>query len=82
MEYDEHSTQVVNFVTGLALGAVLGAGIALLTAPQSGRRTRRHIRRAAVDVRSQAGDRWEDLAEDVKNRVDDALSGARARIKR
>ncbi|MBT8336319.1 MAG: YtxH domain-containing protein [Gemmatimonadetes bacterium] len=82
MEYDEHSTQVVNFVAGLALGAVLGAGIALLTAPHSGRRTRRQIRRTAVDVRSQAGDRWEDLAEDVKNRVDDALDGARTRFKR
>ena len=82
MEYDEHSTQVVNFVAGLVLGAVLGAGVALLTAPQSGRRTRRHLRRAAVDVRTQANDRWEDLADDVKTRVDDALEGARARFKR
>jgi gas vesicle protein len=82
MEYDDHSTQVVNFVSGLVLGAVLGAGVALLTAPQSGRRTRRRIRRTAVDVRSNAGDRWEELADDVKTRVDDALSGARSRFKR
>ena len=81
MEYDEHSTQVVNFVAGLALGAVLGAGIALLTAPQSGRRTRRQIQRRAVNVRTQAGDRWDDLADDVRTRVDDALQGARARFK-
>lgn len=81
MEYDEHSTQVMNFVSGLVLGAVLGAGVALLTAPQSGRRTRRRIRRAAVDVRGTAGDKWEELAEDVKARVDDALDGARARLK-
>lgn len=82
MEYDEHSTQVMNFVSGLVLGAVLGAGVALLTAPQSGRRTRRRIRRAAVDVRSNAGDRFEDLADDVKHRVDEALEGARTRFKR
>jgi gas vesicle protein len=82
MEYDEHSTQVVNFVSGLVLGAILGAGVALLTAPQSGRRTRRRLQRSAVDVRSTAGDRWEDLSSDVKSRVDEALDGARSRFKR
>ena len=80
MEYDEHSSQVVNFVSGLVLGAVLGAGVALLTAPESGRRTRRRIRRAATDVRETATDRWDELADDVKGRVDDALKGARKRF--
>lgn len=80
MEYDEHSSQVVNFVSGLVLGAVIGAGIALLTAPESGRRTRKRIRRAATDVRDTATDRWDELADDVKGRVDDALKGARKRF--
>lgn len=80
MEYDEHSSQVVNFVSGLVLGAVIGAGIALLTAPESGRRTRKRIRRVAHDARDTATDRWEELAEDVKGRVDDALKGARNRL--
>lgn len=82
MEYDEHSTQVMNFVSGLVLGAVIGAGVALLTAPQSGSRTRRKIRRRAVGVRSTAGDRFEDIAADVRTKVDDALDGARARLGR
>lgn len=82
MEYDEHSTQVMNFVSGLVLGAVIGAGVALLTAPQSGRRTRRKIRRRAVDARSTAGDRFDDLATDVRSRVDEALDGARGRLGR
>lgn len=80
MEYDEHSSQVMNFVSGLILGAVIGAGIALLTAPESGRRTRRRIRRTASDVRDTASDRWDELADDVKGRVDDALRVARKRI--
>jgi gas vesicle protein len=79
MEYD-HDTQVVNFISGLLLGAVIGAGVALLTAPQSGRRTRRHIKKRAVGIREQAGDRWEDIADEVKGKVDDAFDGARRRI--
>ena len=79
MEYD-HETQVLNFLSGLVLGAVIGAGIAILTAPESGRRTRRRIRRVAGDVREGASDRWEELADDVKGRVDDAIKGARKRF--
>jgi gas vesicle protein len=75
MEYDEHSSQVVNFVS-----AVIGAGIALLTAPESGRRTRKRIRRVANDARDTATDRWDELADDVKGRVDDALKVARKRL--
>ena len=46
MEYD-HEAQVLNFLSGLVLGAVIGAGVALLTAPESGNRTRRRIRKVA-----------------------------------
>ena len=76
MEYD-HEGQVFNFLTGLVLGAFIGAGAALLSAPQSGRRTRRKIKRVASGARDNAGDRWDALADDVKDRVDDALRGAR-----
>lgn len=79
MEYDQES-QVFNFVSGLLLGAVIGAGIALLAAPQSGRRTRRRIRKAAGDIKHTASDRWDELADDVKEKVDDAIKGAKSRF--
>jgi gas vesicle protein len=79
MEYD-HEAQVLNFLSGLVLGAVIGAGVALLTAPEPGTRTRRRIRKAASAARSTATDRWDDLAEDVKVRVDDAIAGAKKRF--
>jgi gas vesicle protein len=79
MEYD-HETQVVNFISGLLLGAVIGAGVALLAAPQSGRRTRRRIKKTAVGIRDQAGDRWDDIADEVKGKVDDAIDVARKRV--
>ena len=81
MEYD-HEAQVFNFVSGLILGAVIGAGVALLTAPVPGRRARRQIRRAAVGIRETATDRFDDLATDVKGRVDEAVDAARKRIAR
>ena len=79
MKY-ENNEQVFNFVSGLLLGAAIGAGITMLTAPQSGRRTRKKIRRAADDLKYEAGDRWDDLADEVKARVDDAVRSARKKV--
>ncbi|MGD2123237.1 MAG: YtxH domain-containing protein [Gemmatimonadota bacterium] len=72
--------QLVGFVAGLLLGAAIGATAALLSAPQSGRRTRKKIGRAALEIRKSTGDRFEDVAEDVRARVEDVLKGARNRL--
>jgi gas vesicle protein len=79
MDYDNDNS-MLNFVSGLVLGAVIGAGIALLTAPEAGRRTRRRLRRAASRLKSGAGGRWDELADDVGKRVDEAVRGARKRL--
>lgn len=79
MEYDQ-DTQVLNFVSGLLLGAVIGAGIALLTAPEPGKRTRRRIRKKADDLRDTASDRWDELADDMRVKMDDAIRGARKKL--
>ncbi len=70
----------MTFVSGFLLGAMVGAGITLLAAPEAGMRTRKRIRRVAGELRDSAGDHWDDLAEDVKDRVDDAVRGARKRF--
>jgi gas vesicle protein len=79
MEHD-HEAHPITFVSGFLLGAMVGAGIALLMAPEAGMRTRKKIRRVAGELRDSAGDHWDDLAEDVKDRVDDAVRGARKRF--
>lgn len=79
MEYDDNR-ELFNFASGLILGAVIGAGVALLTAPQSGQRTRRKIRRRAGDIRHGAEDRWDEFADEVKEKVDDAVRGARKKL--
>ena len=47
---------------GLLIGALVGAGTALLLAPQSGAETRTLLRRRARYARHRAGDAWDDLA--------------------
>jgi len=79
MEYDRDG-QVLNFVSGLVLGAIIGAGIALLTAPDKGLKTRKRLRRTAAELSGGASDRWDELADDVKEKVEEAVKGARKRF--
>jgi gas vesicle protein len=58
------------------LGALIGAGVALLFAPRSGRETRADISRRA----RAAQDRVRDVANDVTDQVVDTFETARSRI--
>ena len=69
---EKHSGGVSDFL----LGALIGAGVALLFAPRSGRETRAGISRRA----RAAQDRVRDVAEGVSEQVVDKFEGARARI--
>lgn len=71
MKNDEHGTGTV--LLSFLLGGVVGAGVALLLAPRSGRETRQKIREFADDVRDRAGD----LMEDVKGRVKSTIEGGK-----
>ena len=77
---ENNGDQLVGFVAGLMLGAAIGATAALLSAPQSGKRTRKRIGKAAVGIKKSTGDRWDEVSDDVRTRVDEALSGARKRL--
>ncbi len=82
MEYEDHEGQVLSFVAGLSLGAVLGAGVALLMAPAKGKKTRRRLVKAAQGARDSAQDRLEYITDEVRDRVDGAVQVARKRISR
>ena len=77
---EHHEVHSVTIVSVFLLGAMVGAGIAVLAAPEAGLRTRRRIRRVAGELKDSASDHWDDLATDVKDRVDDAVRGARNRF--
>jgi hypothetical protein len=54
------------FAAGLAVGALLGAGTALLTAPQTGVETRIALKRRARTARVQAEDRFDELGRELR----------------
>ena len=62
------------FAAGLTAGALLGAGVALLMAPQSGSRTRRQLVNVGRRAGTRAADAWDGLG--------DELRVARARARR
>lgn len=67
--YYEDDNGGLSFVAGLAIGAIVGASVALLAAPQSGKRTRRRIVRAVADAQRNASDEWGAVADQVQRTV-------------
>ncbi len=77
----EDDRTIVIEKTGLGVlpflvGLTVGAGVALLFAPQSGEQTRRDIVRRGRRARVRA----REMAEDFRDRAEDTLHDARARV--
>jgi gas vesicle protein len=69
---EKHSASITPFLVGLAVGA----GVALLFAPRTGKATRRDIQRRALRVRHAA----EQTVTGVRDSVVDSLQDARRRV--
>ena len=75
------------FVTGLLLGLLAGATLAMIAAPQSGEDTRDILRAKACEAADRARDRAGDVCEGVAGATNDLVErgraiveGARARV--
>ena len=66
-----------NTATALIAGALLGAGVALLFAPQSGRRTRRDIRQFT----EKAGNRLQGAQIELQHSLDNILADIEEKLK-
>ncbi len=53
-------------VAGVAIGLLVGAGLALLLAPQSGRDVRRLLGRGLRRAGNRGRDAWEDLGDELR----------------
>ena len=65
---EKHASGVGSFLLGIAIGA----GVALLFAPRSGRATRRDIKRRAMRMRRAAETAVSDVTENVTDKFQDA----------
>lgn len=54
----------------IVAGGIIGAGVALLFAPQSGERTRRDLNRCAKRVKTRADETAEDISVSITNLVE------------
>lgn len=78
------NTRTNDAVVGFLLGAVVGAGVALLLAPASGRDTRRKIGDTARRLGDEANGKLGEIKETVGSRaseIKDAVAGRAAEIK-
>lgn len=79
MSHDERAVVVVERTSGVGsflLGILIGAGAALLLAPQSGEETRRTIRERGERLRQRVGD----TAEEWQEKVEEGYEHAKQRF--
>ena len=62
------------------LGALVGAGLALLLAPQTGEETQEELKKQARRFRAQAGERVRAVQEELEGRLDQARAGVQSRV--
>jgi len=65
---DSNSAQFGNLVTAFAIGGLVGAGIALLLAPQSGKETRDLLSRKSRELSERAGNALNEAKDSVRTK--------------
>ena len=81
---ENNTTPVSGYLAAALIGAAVGAGIALLYAPCSGKETRKMLARQAKDLKDRAESAMEDAKEFISNRradVKEALETGRDAIR-
>lgn len=74
MERNDNGSSAFGFLTGLAIGALVGAAVAIVLAPQSGEETRDFLRNKAQEAKGKALD----LASDLKDIAGNVAGDLRA----
>lgn len=71
-----HSTQIGGYSALFAVGAILGAAVAILYAPRSGRDTRHLLSRRTRDLKNRTSDTLEDAKERFMDKVAEVRTAA------
>lgn len=86
-EHDDVPTVIIEKETGggigsFLLGALVGAGAALLFAPRTGEETRQELEERARNLKGAAEDRVREAQRQLEERLDDARTGVRSQVDR
>lgn len=76
----EDSMGTVKVITALAVGALIGAGIGILLAPDKGSRTRRRIMNSAQDLADDLKDKISDEAKILRKKANHVVHDASAKV--
>lgn len=84
-DHDEVPTVIIEKETGggagsFLLGALVGAGLALLFAPRSGEETRQELEEKARKLKMSAEERVREAQQQLEERLDDARAGVQTRV--
>ena len=64
-----------NFLTGIVIGAIVGAAAGILLAPESGEETRKKIADKTSGLKEDLEAKLNDVSEKIKNLENEALTG-------
>jgi gas vesicle protein len=78
MSNHDTNGKFMSVLSAFALGSLIGAGIALLMAPQSGEETRQQLRDRGMELR----DRAEDTMDQTRHRAEKTLDEVADRAKK
>ena len=70
----DHDSDLGAFMAGFLLGGMIGAGVALLLAPQTGEETREMLRERSIELKSRAEQAASDIRTKAESRLQDLLS--------
>ena len=92
----DNSSELGSFLAGFIIGGLVGAAVALLTAPQSGEETRKYISDKSIELKNTAVEKAEQArekaeaaateaqhyADDLKKRSQELYTEQKAKIQR
>jgi gas vesicle protein len=68
---------IVSILSAFAIGSLIGAGVALLTAPQAGLETRRMIKEKSIELKDRAAESIGDTREKANHAVNSLVDKTR-----
>lgn len=80
-EYENYMNIAWGILAGLLVGGLVGAGVMLLLAPQSGKKTRAQIRKKSLNLRDQTTEAVEDAVSQAGAKVHQVRADVRKQVK-